>query len=69
MAWLVALIKGLWSAWLGNKTSTAVSFGESEQRSQEDAKVIDLMNAQAKAAANAPTKMSELIAEQKKGEV
>jgi hypothetical protein len=69
MAWLIALIKGLWSAWLGNRTSTAVSLGESEQRSKDDAKVINLMNAQAKAAANAPTKMSELIAEQKKGEV
>ena len=24
MNWLIALIQGLWSAWLGNKTSTAV---------------------------------------------
>jgi len=69
MAWLIALIQGLWSAWLGNKTSTAVSLGESTERSQDDAKVINLMNAQAKAAANSPTTMEQLIAEQKKGEV
>jgi hypothetical protein len=66
---LLLLSKGYGLHGLVTRPARLFLFGESEQRSQEDAKVIDLMNAQAKAAANAPTKMSELIAEQKKGEV
>jgi hypothetical protein len=69
MKWLLALIEGLFSGWLGHKTSDAERLGKSEEQSCNDAETIKVLNKEAEAKANAPTKMSQLIEEQRKGRV
>jgi hypothetical protein len=74
--WIIDLIKGLFSVWLGNKTSTAENLGKSEEslgEARNDANVarndVAVLQAEAKAAANAPTSIESLIAEQRRGRI
>ncbi len=68
MAWLIALIKGFFSAWLANKTSTAESLGRAKNEDDVLRRALAVSNLEAKAAANAPpdkTAMEKVIAEHK----
>lgn len=69
MAWLSSLFSSLFKGWLSWKSSTAEQLGIKEAEKAQEAHEIAVLEAQAKAAANAPTAMSQLIEEQREGKV
>ena len=69
MAWLSSLLSSLFKGWLAFRASRDEALGKAEsEKTQKDAD-ISTLQAEAKAAANAPTSMERLIEEQKKGDV
>ena len=69
MSWLLALIQGLFSTWLGNKTSTAENLGKSEESFSSLQAEVNTLSEEAQAKADAPTNLAEVIALQKKGKI
>jgi len=66
---LLGLLPDFLKVWLGIKVDTAVSLGKAEQKSTDLQGEVNTLTAEAKAAANAPTAMSQLIEEQREGKV
>lgn len=66
---LSGLLPDFLQVYLGMKASEAENLGKSEEKTAELQSNIILLNKEAKAEAQAPTTMEQLIAEQKKGDV
>ena len=66
-AFLLGLVQSI-SAWLsGRQSSVAERAGKAEQQSDDLKAAVNVLHDEAKAAANAPTTMEQLIAAQREG--
>lgn len=69
MSKLFSLIVALFKGWLGFKQDSAIAQGKAEQKVTDLENNVVSLNAEAKAAADSPTSMEQLIKEQQDGTV